>query len=141
MLSVKFPISQMSLLAPYSREANQKRGNMEFLIRIDTEYFLARVDGTEITGTGLISSAMPFAYEGALRLVRRLRKSGYAFATVTDTRGGPVTQHTFTPDVEPLPRNKSEVDKIPASELKRRVKKEPLMAQRLAEIYSGILKP
>lgn len=63
----------------------------EFLVRINSDYFLAGIDGKTVTGTPVPSAGLLSPYIAAAKLCARLRATGYPVAHVTDMFGAPIT--------------------------------------------------
>jgi hypothetical protein len=116
-------------------------GKLEFLIRLTPDYFLASIDGHQITGTPVLSAAFHADYRAADRICAGLRPRGYPSAHVTDALGTPITRDMLlavqtTSAKSTLPKTLAELDRIPMAEIKKRRKAEPEFVARVAELYS-----
>ncbi len=115
----------------------------EFLIRINESFFLSGVDGRQISGTPVPSAASHFDYRSADRICAGLRAHGYPQAHVTDNLGSAITREMLQAalavervEADDLPRTLAELDKIPSSVMKRRMRGDPEFAKRVADLYA-----
>jgi hypothetical protein len=113
----------------------------EFLIKVTEDYFLAAIERGQVTGTAVLSHAAHFDYRYADKICQGLRIHGYPQAMVVDLFGNPVTVDTFRADApapkDDLPRNNTELQKIPAREFKRRYLSDPVFKARVNEIEAA----
>jgi hypothetical protein len=117
--------------------------NGEFLINVDGDFFLQEMaatprGGIEVHGTRVISAALHFNFSEAERRCQQLRRRGYPYCVTTTIDGRPVTQAILRGDdaaKDDLPRSQKDLDAIPASEFKRRMKNDAPFVGRVHEIW------
>jgi hypothetical protein len=116
--------------------------NKDFLIRVDGDFFVQGVSasprGLEVHGTRIISAALHFDFHSAERECQRLRRRGYPHSVTTTIDGRPVTQAILRGEdaaKDDLPRSQKELDAIPASEFRRRMKNDAPFVGRVHEIW------
>jgi hypothetical protein len=99
-----------------------------FLVAIDCNHFVVRIDGGEVTTSQVPSFCAALSYQEADAVIRRLRARGsYRLAYVANTLGQPITaemlRNSQAEAVEvPLPETRAELDQIPSGEYKRPIK-------------------
>jgi hypothetical protein len=117
--------------------------NKEFLIRVDGDFFVQEVSasprGLEVHGTRIISAALHFDFSAAERQCQQLRRRGYPYCVTTTIDGRPVTAGVLRGEdssaKDDLPRNEKELDAMPASEFRRRMKNDAPFVGRVHEIW------
>lgn len=114
-----------------------------FLIKIDANTFVKRVDGNEILTSTVPSACPAMTYDEADSIARLLRRRKYFSNTyVCDLTGQPITgamlreAQTQTQADEQLPRTHAELDAIPAREQQRLCKQSPAFQARYNELES-----
>jgi hypothetical protein len=65
----------------------------DFLIKITPDYFLAEIDGSQISGTSVPSAAFRATYSTADKICAGLRRRGYPGSHVCTALGSPVTMN------------------------------------------------
>lgn len=104
-----------------------------FLVRADATHFVIDVDGRTVSGTDVPSCAKHLCYLEADRLCQSLRKRHFA-AVVTDATGRPVSADQLAAG-DPLPTTLAELDRIPATELKRKMKSDTKFRERVLNLW------
>lgn len=104
-----------------------------FLVRADATHFVIDVDGHTVSGTDVPSCAKHLCYLEADRLCQSLRKRHFA-AVVCDALGRPVSALQLK-QADSLPATVAEVDRIPAMELKRRMKFDTKFRERVLTLW------
>ena len=107
-----------------------------FLVRVDQEHYVVSIDGREVHGTTVLSCAEHLTYLQADRLCQSLRKRHFP-AVVTDALGRPVSADRLQHD-DSLPTTVAAIDRLPAAELKRRMKSDAQFRQRVFALWGGI---
>jgi hypothetical protein len=107
-----------------------------FLVRVDQTHYVVGVDGREVSGTDVPSCAQHLPYLQADRLCQSLRKRKFP-AVVTDATGKPVTGSQLKPG-DSLPSTLAEVDRIPATQLKQKMKIDASFRQRVLALWGGV---
>jgi hypothetical protein len=108
----------------------------EFLVRVDEAHFVVDLDGREVAGTDVPSCAKHLSYVEADRLCQALRKRRFK-AVVTDLTGRPVTAYQLK-QTDSLPATVAALDRLPAAELKRRMKSDAHFRQRVFALWGGV---
>jgi len=117
---------------------------LEFLIKINADYFLAEIHERQVTGTAVLSAAFHGDYRSCDRIASGLRPRGYPQAIVCDALGRPVTADMLAlatapevPAKAPLPKNLAQLNALSATESRRRYKSEPDFKARVDQLYQG----
>jgi hypothetical protein len=111
-----------------------------FLVRVDLDRFVMRIDGSEVVVSQVPSACTAMTYAQADAVVRRLRARGsYRLAHVSTLTGQPVTAEMLRrSQVEaadmPLPETRAELDRIPSGEYKTRYRNEPAFRERADQL-------
>jgi hypothetical protein len=124
---------------------NATLDQQDYLVQIDHGRFLVSVDvgRGEVEITSIPSFAAHFGYIEADRTAVRLRRRGFRQSVVCSPLGLPVSANDLhaviaaerTP-ADDLPRTRADLDRIPAGEMKRRMKTESVFAKRVSELYA-----
>jgi hypothetical protein len=108
-----------------------------FLVKIDAERCVLRIDGSEIVVSTVPSICETLTYREADAVARELRRRRFVGAYVADVTGAPVTAAMLSQDftVEAaLPSSLRELYQIPVSEQRRRYASEPSFKRRVDEL-------
>jgi hypothetical protein len=108
----------------------------EFLVRVDESHFLVDLNGREVHGTTVLSCAEHMSYLQADRVCQSLRKRHFP-AVVTDALGRPVSADQLKQG-DSLPATIAEIDRMPATQLKRKMKSDANFRQRVFALWGGV---
>jgi hypothetical protein len=117
-----------------------------FLVRLSDGNFIVEIDGRTISTTSIPSYALHQDYTRADMLCQDLRRRGHRQAVVTSHLGAPVSFDALAlatakrTEVDALPTNHEELDKIPTAEYRRRMSESAFRA-RVEEIESQPRQP
>ena len=108
-----------------------------FLVNIDADRFVQRIDGREIIVSAVPSICELLTYREADAVARELRRRNFVGAYVADVTGTPVTAQMLSQDfvvATTLPSSLRELYQIPVSEQRRRYASEPSFKHRVDEL-------
>jgi hypothetical protein len=117
----------------------------DYLVQIDHGRYLVSIDvgKGEVEITNIPSFAAHFAYVEADRTAVGLRRRGFRQSVVCSPVGVPVSANDLhavlaaqDAQANDLPRSRADLDRIPAGEMKRRMKSESVFAKRVSELYA-----
>ena len=117
----------------------------EFLIFVERDYYVADIvaglrGSIEIRGTRILSEAKHYpSFVEADRQCQLLRKKGYPYAMVSTVDARPVTPGVLRGEAyapPDLPHTEKDIDLIPASEYRKRMKSDAAFAGRVNEILT-----
>jgi hypothetical protein len=114
-----------------------KSTDRAFLVKVDADRCVQRIDGREIVVSTVPSICELLTYIEADAVARELRRRKFVGAYVADVTGSPVTAQMLSQDfavATALPSSLRELYQIPVAEQRRRYASEPSFKRRVDEL-------